>query len=302
MLNQALHAQHYIVGATKADPHSCWSFRPRTRRRLPVRALSESQRQLQQTLQLTQEATEVLQLVTGQKHQLNSCLASTAVQKLALLSRSYISLEDLTAAVEELAGAAACNLTALRDPTATLWGFAELNIRTPAVQQLLETFASEGWSRQQATSSQGSSRQATQPDHSSTVVWAYNQNSDEACKNLVTVAWTFGRITMHNSPQIVDCMNSIAAELSKKLHNNQLKNAFSPDDLADIVDAFANFFNQGENGQPALAQASSRRSALTHIQNLSYACLMCTASCLILSPSADHVTKQYCPISVLSLA
>ena len=259
MLDQVLLAQHPVVGATKAGARSRRPYRPHPRHRLHVHAVSDSQRQLQRSLQVTQEATEVLQLVKGQRHQLNSILASTAVQKLALLSRSCVSLEDLTAAVDELAAAAACNLAALPDPTATLWGFAELNIRTAAGQELLETFASHGWSQQQQTSSQGRSRQAARPDQCSTVVWAYNQNSDEACKNLVTVAWTFGRITMNNSRPVVDCMSSVAAELSKKLHNNQLKDAFSPDDLADIVDAFANFLDQHENSEPASGQASVTR-------------------------------------------
>lgn len=76
-----------------------------------------------------------------------------------------------------------------------------------------------------------------------TVSWGWADNSDLACKNLVTVAWAFGRLLQHCDSDILNFMDSIAAELSKKLHNNLLKDAFTPDDLADTVDAFGNVCN-----------------------------------------------------------
>ena len=221
-------------------------------------ALGDAQRDLQDALRKSQDAEEVLQLVHEQRQHLNCTLASTAVQKLALLPIAYLRAEDLANAVQRLATVASKDLAALPDPTATLWGFAELNIKSDAGQELLETFAIECWSQQQQASYTSTSS-PIQTDQSNTVVWAYTGNSDQACKNLVTTAWTLGRLSIDPSPHVADCMSSIAAELSKKLHNNMLKSAFSPDDLADIVDAFAMFLEPTPGGQPGFAQSFSRR-------------------------------------------
>ena len=219
-----------------------------------LHALEDPQRDLQDALRKSQDAEEVLQLIDQQRQHLNCTLASTAIQKLALLPTAYLRSEDLADAVEQLARVASKDLAALPDPTATLWGFAELNVKSEPVQELLETFATECWSQQQQAS-----YSPIQSDQSNTVVWAYTDNSDQACKNLVTTAWTMGRLSSDPSPHIADCMSSIAAELSKKLHNNMLKSAFSPDDLADIVDAFAMFLEPTPGGQPGWAQSFPRR-------------------------------------------
>ena len=224
-------------------------------------AQSNAQIELQDALRKSQDAAQVLQLVKEQKQHLNCTLASTAVQKLVLLPTGYLSTEELTTVVEQLANVATNDLAAVADPTTTLWGFAELNIQCDAVQELLETFAERCW-KQQQHSGNNINTSSQQTDAWNTVAWAYADNSDQACKNLATTAWAFGRLTVYPSPPIVDCMSSIAAELSKKLHNNNLKAAFSPDDLADIVDAYASFLEQKQGGQPGWAHSFSRRSGL----------------------------------------
>lgn len=222
----------------------------------------------------------MLQLVEEQKQHLNSTLASTAVQMLAHLPKAQVNPDDLTNAVEELAYQAANELESMADPTATLWGFAELNIKSYAVQDLVETFASKCWSQQQHSSPSTGTRQT---DQWNTVVWAYTENSDQACKNLVTAAWAVGRLTQYPSPPIVDCMSSIAAELSKKLHNNMLKPAFGPEDLADIVDSFASF-RELIQSQSSWGLSFSKRSVqqqhrIACYPDLSVACAYPTCHC-----------------------
>ena len=68
--------------------------------------------------------------------------------------------------------------------------------------------------------------------------WA--DNSSEACKDLVAVAWAFGRLLRDCNSRQLHFIDGVAAELSRKIHNNLLKGAFTPDDLADTVDGFAN--------------------------------------------------------------
>lgn len=252
----SLHARRAAVRWTKS------TSRPRLvpssvyRQRLRLHALTDAQTSLQLALRQSQDAEELLQLIREQEQHLNSVLASTAIQKLAyLLPAASLRPLDFIYAVVQLATVAASELATMPDPTATLWGFAEVNLKCDAVQELVEAFATQSWSQAQQSSSGASSRHS---DQWNSVAWAYTDNSDQACKNLVTVAWAIARLTQHASPPIVDCMSSIAAELSKKLHNNLLKPAFGPGDLADIVDSFALFLEPRHAGW---AQSFSRRSA-----------------------------------------
>lgn len=251
----SLHAGRAAIRWTKAKNRPRFVLGREYRQRLRLHALTDAQTNLQLALRQSQDAAEVLQLVREQKQHLNSILASTAIQKLAyLLPTASLRPPDLIYAVVYLATVAASELATMPDPTATLWGFAEINLKCDAVQELVEAFATQSWSQAQQSSHGASSRQT---DQWNTVVWAYTDNSDQACKNLVTAAWAIGRLTLHPSPPIVDCMSRIAAELSKKLHNNMLKPAFGPGDLADIVDSFALFLEPRHAGW---AQSFSRRS------------------------------------------
>lgn len=205
------------------------------RNRISVRALSKVQQNLQDQIRKAQVATEVLQLVEDKQPLIDSSLASTAIQKLAYLSWPDHEKPRLETTVIQLAHAASCNLTALKSPTDMLAGFAELQCKSGATDQLLEAFVLQYDLSQQLSSGKG-----VAPKQWDTVSWGWSDNSNEACKDLVTVAWAFGRLLQDCDPRLLKFTDEVAAELSKKLHNNLLKDAFTPDDLADIVDAFAN--------------------------------------------------------------
>ena len=210
--------------------------------RVSVRALSKAQQSLQELLRKAQTSTEVLQLVADEQTLLDSVLASTAVQKLAYLPTAYLDPKEYVATLTKLAHAVRCNLPALSSPIDMLAGFAELQFKSKATDRLLEVFI-----MQCDLSHELKVRQVTDgpplQKQWDTVSWGWADNSDLACKNLVTVAWAFGRLLQHCDSDILNFMDSIAAELSKKLHNNLLKDAFTPDDLADTVDAFGNVCN-----------------------------------------------------------
>ncbi|KAL3148821.1 hypothetical protein ABBQ32_001701 [Trebouxia sp. C0010 RCD-2024] len=206
-----------------------------TRHAISVYALSKAQQNLQDQIRKAQVATDVLQLVADQQPLIDSTLASTTVQKLAYLSWPDYEQPRLETTIRQLAHAASCDLPTLKSPADMLAGFAELQCKSRATDQLLEAFM-----LQYDSSQQFSSRKGVAPKQWDTVSWGWADNSNEACKDLVTIAWAFGRLLQDCSPRLLQFTDDVAAELSKKLHNNLLKDAFTPDDLADIVDAFAN--------------------------------------------------------------
>ncbi len=218
----------------------CWRTSPaktrRTAERIVRKALSKAQESLQEELRKAQTSTKVIKLVADHRSLIDSVLASTAVQKLAYLPTP--DTDALEATLIELAHAARCNITELKSPIDMLAGFAELEFKCKAIDQLLETFVYYDLSQHQAVRQDTGGHSAQR--QWDTVSWGWADNSDMACKNLVTVAWAFGRLLQHCDSDMLMFMDSIAAELSKKLHNNMLKDAFTPDDLADTVDAFAN--------------------------------------------------------------
>ena len=204
-------------------------------RPIQVAALSTAQQALQDQIRKAQVASDVIQLVADKQPLIDSVLASTAVQKLAYLSQPEYETARLRSTVAELAGVVSCNLTELSSPIDVLAGLAELQFKSPATDQLLEVFVF-----QYDLSQQPSSGKDTAPKQWDTVSWGWADNSNEACKDLVTIIWAFGRLLQKFSPHLLKFVDDIAAELSKKLHNNLLKEAFTPDDLADVVDAVAN--------------------------------------------------------------
>ena len=213
------------------------SARPPRTLLLP-KALSAAQESVQDQLRKAQASINIVQLVADNRRLIDSELASTAVQKLAYLPRPENEFQAYENTLEELAQAARCDIPSLSSPVDLLAGFAELQFRCRAVDQLLEVFVVHyETSRQQIMPSTASKPVQQQWD---TVSWGWADNSDMACKNLVTVAWAFGRLMQRCDASMLTFMDSIAAELSKKLHNNNLKTAFTPDDLADTVDGFAN--------------------------------------------------------------
>ena len=226
------------------------SFRGRNiRRNLPVYALSKAQQSLQDEIRKAQVATDVLQLVADQQPLIDSTLASTTVQKLAYLSWPEYEQPRLETTVTLLAHAASWDLPALKSPADMLAGFAELQCKSRATDQLLEAFVLQYDVSQHLSSGKGEA-----PKQWDTVSWGWADNSNEACKDLVTIAWAFGRLLQDCTPRLLQFTDDVAAELSKKLHNNLLKDAFTPDDLADIVDAFANVrqvcLDSGANFKP----------------------------------------------------
>lgn len=212
-------------------------------------ALSTAQQSLQEQIRKAQIATDVLQLLADKQPLVDSVLASTAIQKLAYLSWPDYEQPRLETTVTELAYTASSELTALSNPTDMLAGFAELQIKSRATDQLLDAFVC-----QYDMSQQPSSGKEAAPKQWDTVSWGWADNSNEACKDLVTIAWAFGRLMQGCDSRLLKFMDDIAAELSKKLHNNLLKDAFTPDDLADVVDAFANVrevcLDSGNNARP----------------------------------------------------
>lgn len=205
------------------------------RNTVSVFALSKAQESLQHQIRKAQVATDVLQLVSDKQPLIDSVLASTAIQKLAYLSWPDYERPRLETTVIELAHAASFGLAALKSPTDMLAGFAELQCKSRATDQLLEAFVLQYDLSQQSCSGTGLA-----PEKWDTVSWGWADNSNDACKDLVTIAWAFGRLLQDCDSRLIHFMDDIAAELSKKLHNNLLKDAFTPDDLADIVNAFAN--------------------------------------------------------------
>ena len=222
-----------IVRCTKLRRPPLTDIKRRTS--VSVYALSKRQQSLQDQIRKAQVATDVLQLLAEQHPLIDSTLASTAIQKLAYLSWPEYEKPRLETTVIELARAASCDLAALNSPADMLAGFAELQCKSRATDQLLEAFVLQYDLSQQSSSSKG-----TLPKQWDTVSWGWADNSNEACKDLVTIAWAFGRLLQDCDSRLLNFIDGIAAELSKKLHNNLLKDAFTPDDLADIVDAFAN--------------------------------------------------------------
>lgn len=214
----------------------CLSFTHKKRRnKVPVYALSKAQELLQLRIRKAQFASGVLQLVADQQPLVDSTLASTAIQRLAYLSCPDYERSRLENTISQLAHTASSDLRALTSPTDTLAGFAELQCKSPATDQLLEAFV-----LQYDLSQQSASGTSLAPDQWNTVSWGWADNSNEACKDLATIAWAFGRLLQDCDSRLIHFIDDIAAELSKKLHNNLLKDAFTPDDLADIVDGFAN--------------------------------------------------------------
>lgn len=201
-----------------------------------VYALSKAQESLQLQIRKAQVVTDILQLLADKQPLTDSVLASTAIQKLAYLSWPDYERPRLETTVIELARAASFDLAALKRPADMLAGFAELQCKSHATDQLLEAFVLQ----YAGLSQQSSSGTDVVPRQWDTVSWGWADNSNEACKDLVTTAWAFGRLLQDCNPRLIAFLDDIAAELSKKLHNNLLKDAFTPDDLADIVDAFAN--------------------------------------------------------------
>lgn len=225
-------------------------------RRMSVQALSTAQELLQDQLRKAQSSTQVFELVADQRPLLDSTLASTAVQKLAYLPRAYPDANALEVTLAELAHAARCNLTELKNPIDMLAGFAELAFKCKAVGQLLETFVVHYDMSQHQAVNENTDVPVVQRQWD-TVSWGWADNSDMACKNLVTVAWAFGRLLQQCDDDMLRFMDNIAAELSKKLHNNLLKDAFTPDDLADTVDAFANVHDTYRETNQPLGNTSS---------------------------------------------
>ena len=247
---------------TKSTQSRLWarSLRATVRIRAPVKhcrvhssrtaaALSTTQQVLQEQIRKAQVASDVLQLLAEKQPLVDSVLASTAIQKLAYLSWPDYEKPRLETTVTELAHVASSELTALSNPTDMLAGFAELQIKSRATDQLLEAFVLH-----YDMSHQPSSGKDAAPKQWDTVSWGWADNSNEACKDLVTVAWAFGRLMQECNSRPLQFVDDIAAELSKKLHNNLLRDAFTPDDLADVVDAFANVhemcLNSGNNVNP----------------------------------------------------
>ena len=213
----------------------CLSLAKR-RNTVSVYALSKAQESLKLQIQKTQVAADILQLVADKQPLIDSVLASTAIQKLAYLSWPEYEKPQLETTVIELARAASFDLAALKKPADMLAGFAELQCKSHATDQLLEAFVLQYADLNQ----QSSSGTGVVPRQWDTVSWGWADNSNEACKDLVTIAWAFGRLLQDCNARFIVFLDDIAAELSKKLHNNLLKDAFTPDDLADVVDAFAN--------------------------------------------------------------
>ena len=232
------------------------STRPPTQRRVSIQALSTAQELLQDQLRKAQSSTHVLQLVADQRPLLDSTLASTAVQKLAYLPRAYPDTNALETTLAELAHAACCNMTELKNPIDMLAGFAELDFKCKAIGQLLETFVVHYDISQHQAVNEDTDVPVVQRQWD-TVSWGWADNSDMACMNLVTVAWAFGRLLQQCDDDMLRFMDNIAAELSKKLHNNLLKDAFTPDDLADTVDAFANVHDTYRESNQPLGNTSS---------------------------------------------
>ncbi|KAL0022441.1 hypothetical protein WJX79_000951 [Trebouxia sp. C0005] len=232
------------------------STRRPPKRRVSVQALSTAQELLQDQLRKAQSSTQVLELVADQRPLLDSTLASTAVQKLAYLPRAYPDTSALEVTLAELAHAARCNMTELRNPIDMLAGFAELNFKCKAIGQLLETFVVHYDMSQHQAANENTDVPVVKRQWD-TVCWGWADNSDVACNNLVTVAWAFGRLLQHCDDDMLRFMDNIAAELSKKLHNNLLKDAFTPDDLADTVDAFANVHDTYRESSQLLGNTSS---------------------------------------------
>ncbi len=233
-----------------------FSTRQPPQRRVSFQALSTAQELLQDQLRKAQSSTQVLQLVADQRPLLDSTLASTAVQKLAYLSRAYPDTNALEITLAELAHAARCNMTELKNPIDMLAGFAELNFKCKAIGQLLETFVVHYDISQHQAVNENTDVPVVQRQWD-TVSWGWADNSNMACMDLVTVAWAFGRLLQECDDDMLRFMDNIAAELSKKLHNNLLKDAFTPDDLADTVDAFANVHDTYRESNQPLGNTSS---------------------------------------------
>ena len=253
------------------------SIRPPTQRRVSIQALSTAQELLQDQLRKAQSSTQVLQLVADQRPLLDSTLASTAVQKLAYLPRAYRDNNALEITLAELAHAARCNMTELKNPIDLLAGFAELDFKCKAIGQLLETFVVHYDISQHQAVNENTEAPVVQRQWD-TVSWGWADNSDMACMNLVTVAWAFGRLLEECDDDMLRFMDNIAAELSKKLHNNLLKDAFTPDDLADTVDAFANVHDTYRESNQALGNTSSvpTRYFTALLQAVCVTCVLCT--------------------------
>lgn len=232
------------------------SSRRPTQQRIIIKALSTAQELLQDQIRKAQSSSQVLRLVADQRPLLDSTLASTAVQKLAYLPRAYPDTNALEVTLAELAHAARRNMTELKNPIDMLAGFAELDFKCKAIGQLLETYVVHYDMSQHQAVDKNTDAPVVQRQWD-TVSWGWADNSDMACKNLVTVAWAFGRLLQQCDDDMLRFIDSIAAELSKKLHNNLLKDAFTPDDLADTVDAFANVHDTCRESNQPLGNTSS---------------------------------------------
>lgn len=229
-------AQSRLWGIARREKLERFPFQhSKSRNNVFVAALSTAQQSLQEQIRKAQATSDVLQLVTDKQPLIDPVLASTAIQKLAYLRWPEYEKPRLESIISQLAHAASCNLTALSSPTDTLAGFAELQFKSDATNQLLQEFV-----LRYDLSQQPSLGKDAAPKQWDTISWGWADNSNEACKDLVTILWAFGRLVQDCDARLLKFIDDIAAELSKKLHNNLLKDAFTPDDLADVVDALAN--------------------------------------------------------------
>jgi hypothetical protein len=151
-------------------------------------------------------------------------LSSTAVQKLAMEHRMHFDAAELQATVDVLAKAARSANCSVGAVAPLLWGFATLGIRSRPVEQLILSLAKNPVATHVSKRNFGAEVEddpndwpdlTTSDTASETTMWAYTENSDKACKDLVTIAWACGRLLQYEHQTTTAFMDTVAAELSK---------------------------------------------------------------------------------------
>jgi hypothetical protein len=180
---------------------------------------------------------------------LDARLCSTAIQKLALERRAVSNSPRLTETVDLLATAAQSPDSEVGDAAPLLWGFATVGVKSEATEQLLCHLATasvaQNVSRRNFEANLRTADSDSWPDLTTadkevdSTVWAYTENSDRACKELCTLVWASATLLQYKHHSVTQFMDTVAAELSKKLHNNALAESFTPTDLADVVWAYS---------------------------------------------------------------
>eukprot|EP00891_Asterochloris_glomerata_P005312 jgi/Astpho2/5312/Aster-x0672 len=174
------------------------------------------------------------------KAQLVAFFEAEQVQKLALLLEVDMQQDRVMELVPPIAIAARRNLLQLKDMPALLWGFAELGVQCPETDDLILLFASSAMADSQPQHLESlQQRQGLAPAEvtGSNVVWAREEREDKACKDMVTMLWSYGRMVRRRQPAVQAHIDTLAAALTQHLGapSEDGLEILTPDDLVDVV-------------------------------------------------------------------